>query len=103
MSSETDRNVLLAVVDAKGQTDELRQMVERRDQILITSLRPLSRALSAFLKMYPSTNGPFHTERDMGAPLLLLALMARANDEFVGRLFERVRLPLVGLPQGVTG
>ena len=34
---DRDRHVLLAVVDAERQADELRQMVERRLQILMTS------------------------------------------------------------------
>jgi hypothetical protein len=38
-------------------------MVERRDHILITALEPLPRAFSAFLSIYPSTNGPFQIER----------------------------------------
>jgi hypothetical protein len=29
-------------------------------------LRPPARAVSAFFKRYPSTNGPFHTERAKG-------------------------------------
>jgi len=37
--------------------------VERRLQILITSLRPEACAFSAFFNRYPSTNGPFQTER----------------------------------------
>src|ERR1700741_48457 len=41
-------------------------MVERRDQVLITSLRPEDAAASAFLSRYPSTNGPFQTERVIG-------------------------------------
>src|SRR5262245_30703138 len=62
-------------------------MVERRLHILITSLRPPSRTLSAFLSRKPSTNGPFQTERvTSDYPLLALALVARAHDELVGRL-----------------
>src|SRR6185437_6021025 len=38
-------------------------MVERRDQVLITSLRPEFCSASAFFRRYPSTNGPFQTER----------------------------------------
>src|SRR5690606_9707582 len=61
-------------------------MVERRLHILITSLRPPSRTLSAFFKRKPSTKGPFQTERDTADYLLFLALVARAHDELVGRL-----------------
>ena len=34
------RNVLVAVIDAESDAHELGRMVERRDQVLITSLRP---------------------------------------------------------------
>src|SRR5262245_31177036 len=62
-------------------------MVERRLHILITSLRPPSRTLSAFLSRKPSMNGPFQIERvTYDYPLLALALVARAHDELVGRL-----------------
>src|SRR4051794_29293174 len=62
-------------------------MVERRLHILITSLRPPSRTLSAFFSRKPSMNGPFQIERvTSDYPLLALALMTRAHDELVGRL-----------------
>jgi hypothetical protein len=40
-------------------------MVERRDQVLITSERPDVCATSAFFSTWPSTNGPFQVERVM--------------------------------------
>src|SRR3546814_8131431 len=42
------------------------RMVDRRDQILMISLRPEPRAVSAFFKRNPSTNAPFQTERAIG-------------------------------------
>src|SRR6185437_11012125 len=56
------------------------RIVERRDQVLITSLRPLPRVVSAFLSRNPSTNGPFQTERVIQLPLRLA--VARTDDEF---------------------
>src|SRR5688500_7174995 len=70
-------------------------MVERRLHILITSLRPPSRTFSAFLRRKPSMNRPFQTERVTCDYLFLaLALMARANDELVGRLVRPCLLAL---------
>src|SRR5688572_28455799 len=48
-------------------------------------LRPEVRACSAFFNRYPSTNGPFHSERATKLPLAL-ALMPRAQNEFLRRL-----------------
>src|SRR5689334_15882173 len=68
------------------------------------SLRPDARAASAFFKRYPSTNGPFQTERAIvllapaHLPLWRLRIISRCV-----RLLARVLAPLVGLPQGVTG
>src|SRR4051812_2810652 len=46
------------------------RIVERRDQMRMISLRPEARDVSALLSRYPSTNGPFHTERAISvAPL----------------------------------
>jgi hypothetical protein len=45
-------------------------MVERRLQVLITWLRPLSRQLLAFLSRYPSTNGPFPVNEPFDLTLL---------------------------------
>src|SRR6478736_7566244 len=69
-------------------------MVERRDHVLMACARPLvPRAASAFLRRYPSTNGPFHTERVTVYLLLrLLAVMTRPHDELLG--------PLVGAGLG---
>src|SRR6266702_3285335 len=62
-------------------------MVERRLHILMISWRPDERAASAFLSRYPSTKGPFHTERAMTRPLfLLLPRVAARNDELGGGL-----------------
>src|SRR3954463_9702230 len=57
-------------------------MVERRDQVLITSLRTLPRAFSAFLIRLPSTKGPFQTER---ATAYLLARRGTATDDVLVR------------------
>src|SRR5688500_16831420 len=78
-------------------------MVERRDQILITSLRPDSRAFSAFFSTKESTKGPFQTERVMGAPYFFFRWWRERRMYLPVALFLRVRAPLVGLPQGVTG
>src|SRR5882724_12086857 len=78
-------------------------MVERRLQILMTSWRPDERAASAFLSRDPSTNGPFQTERTMsGVPYFFRLWRLRRMNRLVD-LFDRVFLPLVGLPHGVTG
>src|SRR6476646_295524 len=78
-------------------------MVERRLQILIISWRPDEREVSAFLSRYPSTNGPFQTERAMGAYFLFFRAWRLETMNLVVDLFLRVFLPLVGKPQGVTG
>src|SRR5277367_1924243 len=65
-------------------------MVLRRDQILMISLRPEARAFSALLNRYPSTNGPFQTER-----AILLAL-ARATDNQLVRPLVHARLRTLG-------
>src|SRR5438128_6544 len=78
-------------------------MVERRLQILIISWRPDAREVSAFLSRYPSTNGPFQTERAMGAYFLFFRAWRLETMNLVVDLFLRVFLPLVGKPQGVTG
>src|SRR5208282_71352 len=59
-------------------------MVERRDHVLMISLRPEARDFSAFFIRKPSTNGPFHTERAKLRPPLLVALPPQ--DVAVGRL-----------------
>src|ERR1700738_1826897 len=78
-------------------------MVERRSQILITSERPDARATSAFLSREPSTNGPFQTERTMSGVPYFFRLWRLMRMNRLVHLFERVFLPLVGLPHGVTG
>src|ERR1700733_4683014 len=65
------------------------RIVERRDQVLITSLRTLPRAFSAFLIRLPSTKGPFQTER---ATAYLLARRVTTTDDHLVR-----RLVLAGL------
>src|SRR5947208_17028899 len=62
-------------------------MVDRRLHILMMSWRPDDRDASAFLSRYPSTKGPFQTERAMARPvLLLLPRVAARNDELAGRV-----------------
>src|SRR6195952_743139 len=78
-------------------------MVERRLQILMTSWRPDARAASAFLSREPSTNGPFQTERTMSGVPYFFRLWRLRRMNLLVDLFERVFLPLVGLPHGVTG
>src|SRR3981081_4261985 len=77
-------------------------MVERRLQILMTSWRPDARAASAFLSREPSTNGPFQTERTMSGVPYFFRLWRLRRMNLLVDLFERVFLPLVGLPHGVT-
>src|SRR3954468_4575759 len=78
-------------------------MDERRLQILMKSRPPDARAASAFLSRDASTNGPFQTERTMsGVPYFFRLWRLRRMNRLVN-LFERVFLPLVGLPHGVTG
>src|SRR4051794_41944740 len=77
-------------------------MVERRLQILITSCRPDARAASAFLSREPSTNGPFQTERIMSGFPYFFRLWRLMRMNLLVDLFDRVFLPLVGLPHGVT-
>src|SRR3954463_6073565 len=78
-------------------------MVERRLQILITSRRPDARATSAFLSREPSTNGAFQTERTMSGVPYFFRLWRLMRMNRLVDLFERVFLPLVGLPPGFTG
>src|SRR5690349_13681715 len=61
------------------------RIVERRDQILMLSLRHEARELSALFSRYPSTNGPFQTERVIASPL---ALVATADDQPVRTLVD---------------
>src|SRR5262249_23725615 len=60
------------------------RMVDRRDHILMTSLRPDARAFSALRRRWPSTKGPFQTER--ATRLSLLAQLATAHDQLVRTL-----------------
>src|SRR5665213_4244783 len=57
------------------------RIVERRDQVLITSLRTVWLAFSTFLSRLPSTNGPFQTER--ATVYLLPGRMTATDDELV--------------------
>src|SRR5579875_1932997 len=68
------------------------RIVDLRDQILMISLRPEARAASALFRRYPSTNGPFQTERDM---ISALALIAPADDQLVRPLVD-ARLVALG-------
>src|SRR5919206_4671875 len=61
-------------------------IVERRDQVRMMSLRPLARSFSTLSNRYPSTNGPFQTERDMGSASPLLGEVAAADDHVRGLL-----------------
>src|SRR4051812_20997525 len=65
-------------------------MVDRRDQILMISLRDDAFAASALLSRYPSTNGPFHTER-----AILFTLVPAADDQAV-RPLVAARLMALG-------
>src|ERR1700683_4318847 len=78
-------------------------MVERRLPILIKSGRPGDRAASAFLSSDPSTNGPFQTERTMSGVPYFFRLWRLMRMNRLVDLLERVFLPLVGFPHGVTG
>ena len=59
------RNVLVTVVDAEGESDELRQDGRAAAPNLDISERPVPREASAFFRRYPSMNGPFQIERVM--------------------------------------
>src|SRR5689334_1807307 len=60
------------------------KIVERRDQVLMISLRPEARDFSAFFSRWPSSHGPFQVERvTSGLPSLL---PATPHDVAVGRL-----------------
>src|SRR5215471_9671100 len=76
------------------------KIVDRRDQVRITWLRPERRASSAFFSKYPSTNGPFHTERVTSALRFALALVAAADDEPIRRLVAPRLLALGRLAPG---
>jgi hypothetical protein len=98
------RNVLVAVVDAERQADELRQMVERRLQVLmalvaaaLANLLSLLEKIAVNKRAFP-VNEPF----DLTSYYFLRWWRERMMNLSVD-LFERVRLPLVGLPHGVTG
>ena len=89
--ADEHRYVLAAVVDAKGDADELRQDGERRLQILTTSLRPPERAFSALRSTKPSTKGPFQTERLTSASLYVPLRRWRLRAmNLVVRLLRRV-------------
>src|SRR4030095_8572830 len=75
-------------------------IVERRDQVLITSLRPDAREASAFFSRKPSMNGPFQTERATSARPPLLHRVATAQDHAVGPL---VVTRLVALGRNAPG
>src|SRR5689334_15288342 len=76
------------------------RIVERRLQVLMTRFPPPSRAIADLAMRCWSTNGPFLIDRDMGAPYFFRRETMKRHDGF---FFERVFLPLVGLPHGVTG
>src|SRR5665811_1327168 len=57
--------------------------VERRLQILMTALVPLARAVSAFFSRYPSTNGPFQTDRDTDS----LPSVSSSGDGYAGCVY----------------
>src|ERR1700712_2099626 len=62
-------------------------IIDRRDQVLITFLVPLSFCPSTFLIRWSSTKGPFFRLRGMSpAPLALLVGLAAADDQTVARL-----------------
>src|SRR5882672_7563118 len=75
-------------------------IVERRDQVLITSLRPDARETSAFFSRKPSMNGPFQTERATSVRPPLLRRVTTAQDHAVGAL---VVTRLVALGRNAPG
>src|SRR3954454_22681234 len=100
---DRDRYVLLTVVDAEGQADELRQ--DRRATApdlddIVTAGRT---RVFCLLSREPSTNGPFQTERTMSGVPYFFRLWRLRRMNLLVDLLERVFLPLVGLPHGVTG
>src|SRR3546814_4834431 len=73
------------------------RMVDRRDQILMISLRPEPRAVSAFFKRNPSTNGTFQTERAIGrSPYFLfrrrMIILSVRSEEPTSELQSLMRL-----------
>jgi hypothetical protein len=46
--ADVDRNVLTTIVNRDGVTQHLRQIVEARDQVLITCFSPLAFKVSTF-------------------------------------------------------
>jgi len=79
------RNVLLAVVNAEGEATNCGRIVERRDQVLITSLRPEPRRDLCFLEQIAVDKGTFPNERVISLSLLVLPV-ARTHDVLRGTL-----------------
>lgn len=77
-------NVLTTIMDSDGQTDHVRKIVERRDQVRRGFLSPLSTAFSTFFSKCRSIKGPFLRERGMAYPLKLFA--TATYDEFISTL-----------------
>src|SRR3954467_9549276 len=59
-------------------------IVERRDQVLITFLLPLSFCASTFLSRWSSTNGPFF--KLLGTALPLLVRTTTTDDQLIAGL-----------------
>src|SRR4030042_201503 len=77
-------------------------MVERRDQVFMIFLSPVSTALVNFRARPSSTYGPFLMDRPTSKPLFLYfprrLTMSLSVDGFL-----RVLYPFVGFPHGVQG
>ena len=84
----------------KSQSDNCGMIVERRDHVLITSLRPDSRTTSAFFKRLTVNKRTFPNKRAISVSRYFFR---RRRISLSVDLLDLVRLPLVGLPQGVTG
>jgi hypothetical protein len=100
------RHMLVAVVVPPNVSPtNCGRIVERRLQVLMTSLRPLSRAASRLLEQIP-VNKRALSRQNVPFDLTLISSCADGGERTMNLsvdLLVRVRLPLVGLPHGVTG
>jgi len=79
----------LPLWDRDGQPDEIREIVERRDQVLIGRFSFVARATPTFFIRWWSTKGPFFTERPHDLALVSF-FMPELDDMPRVRLFLRV-------------
>ena len=80
------RQELVAVIDAEGQADELRQDGRAARPDADDLVAAGCRAVSALFSRYPSTNGPFQTERAISYLPLLRRRMIRLSVRLLARV-----------------